>query len=82
MFEVHTASPLDDKWLERDDDIIVIAGRKSDFSGAGCGQRDHCWYVLDFDEARALMLRLKEIPDVAAYFHERASFQRSRKPRR
>ena len=82
MFEVHCASPLDEKWIERDDEIVKVAGVKSAFSGAGCGQRDHAWFVAEFDDARALMLRLNGIPDVSAYFHEMASFTRSRKPRK
>ena len=78
MFEVRTKSPMDDRWLERDDEIISAAGSfgSSTFSGAGvgsneCGGRDHGWEVSDFASAQELKRQLDEVEGVTATIREK-----------
>lgn len=74
MFEVHTKSPFDDRWEERDAEIEEAAGRPSAWAGTGfsegCGGRDHGWNVATFAEALAMKARLDAVPDVQARIQE------------
>lgn len=75
MFEVRSNSPMDDRWLERDDEIKAAAGRHSNFSGAGVGcnsdaGRDHGWHVASLEEATAMRQRLQEVEGVTATIRE------------
>ena len=80
MFEVRTKSAMDDEWEARDDAIREVAGRSSDFSGAGfcteegCGGRDHGWEVATFAEAVALRDRLSAVPGVRATVREKTTY--------
>lgn len=73
MFEVICFSPLDEVWEERDEMIVKAAGRSSDFSGAGCGQRDHGWVVSTFERAQELKKALDSIPAVHAIIREQTT---------
>jgi len=77
IYEVITQSPMDERWLERDGEIIKAGkglGRHS-FSGAGCGEcagmgRDHGWAVETMDEATALKAALETVESVTVTIRE------------
>lgn len=75
MFLVITRSPLDDEWDERDAQIILMAGRKSDFNTATNGRdakyREHIWELSSLNSARELKRRLEKIPHVVATVREK-----------
>lgn len=70
MFEVRSTSPFDDEWQHRDILIDAAAGRTSDASGAGGGQRDHYWEVNSFAEAQQMKNRLERIEGVVVTIRE------------
>lgn len=75
MFSVRTTSPMDDRWLERDHEIIDAAGRSSDSSSAGfsSGGEDgvrHEWLVTDFSDATVMKLRLDVVEGVRVSIRE------------
>ncbi len=73
MFEVRSVSPLDDDWQSRDSALKEAAGRRSDFSGAGFGKRDHGWDVATFEEAQSLKVKLSQIENVTVSVREKSS---------
>lgn len=50
MFDVRTLSPIDERWEERDAELILAVGCRSDARGTttskdGQHLREHVWYV-------------------------------------
>jgi L-lactate utilization protein LutC len=71
MFEVHCEYPLDEEWEDRDKLIKETIEKRSSFSGAGCGIREHGWIVREFEDAIRLKEQLSFIPGAKTTIRER-----------
>jgi hypothetical protein len=58
MYEVRLRVPFQSNFQEIDDQVENVAGRPSDFSGAGMGERDYGWVEQEFNGAVSMKDRL------------------------
>lgn len=75
MFEVHSTSPIDDVWEERNEELATRAGKgscKSSVTAKSNGDKwqEHMWLVKTFKGALALRKRLEELDYVCVTIRE------------
>ena len=76
MFIVHSTSPIDGEWEQRDIEIIEAAGVSPNYSSTDSGTgkkalREHGWITSTFEEAIKMRKRLESVPFVLAFIREK-----------
>lgn len=71
MFEVRVTYTIGENWELIDTQLRNAALRRSSYSGTDGKTRYHCWYVIDFDQARELRDRLSVVAGVSATVREK-----------